>query len=70
MAAGRRDPQLGWMWAMRTAAGVDPGDADGGRAAVQGPEEEGGSGGRRWSDARRPEEEGERRPAVEQHPAA
>ena len=32
MAAGRRDPQLGRMWAMRTAAGVDLGDADGGRA--------------------------------------
>ena len=32
MAAGRRDPQLGRMWGMRTAAGVDLGDADGGRA--------------------------------------
>ena len=37
---------------------------------VQGPEEEGGSGDRWWSDARRPEEEGERRPATERRPLA
>ena len=51
----RRDPQLGRMWAMRTAAGVDLGDADGGRAVE-----------RRSRGPRRRE----RRPAVEQHPAA
>ena len=71
MAAGRRDPQLGRMWAMRTAAGVDLGDADGGRAVERrsrGPRRREGAvagggatpGGprRKESGGRRPEEEG------------
>ena len=61
MAAGRRDPQLGRMWAMRTAAGVDLGDADGGRAVERrsrGPRRRVGAAAGGGAVVQGPEEEG------------